>query len=318
MLLCRPPRDDIIRKVAQLSRNRDPTAPKGLTDGERRTLCKDEYLLALRKKKVDLRKEMLLSGLEGSKSCDIYKRRQELTKKIARRRDELSTKAWQKVRMSHYESGPALEIARQINLLLGVKPEEETTDPEREWLPPAPVYSSDEHERVGQEFFGSKVDGVPRAEEHTQRVQVIEDLIVLSGLREPPKRGPRIQWAKLDPPLDPGQADDLVPHGDESVKAEEVSPAPKLLFANDQCMFCAGDITLRTFCPRAKQRPDALRRHLENQHLSRFSPTDSVTCPHPACQADNAQPLQNRAAWLNHAAKAHSYDLKVQLSRLGD
>lgn len=45
---------------------------------------------------------------------------------------------------------------------------------------------------------------------------------------------------------------------------------------------------------RAKQRPDSLRRRVENQHLSRFPATDRVTCPGPACNDAGVAPFLER------------------------
>jgi len=79
-------------------------------------------------------------------------------------------------------------------------------------------------------------------------------------------------------------------------------------------MFYMGDTTLRAFHLRAKQRPDSLRRHVENQHLSRLS--TSVACPHYLCKEKGVDLFPNKEVWLNHAAVVHKYDLNIQLRRL--
>src|SRR5437763_9153188 len=70
---------------------------------------------------------------------------------------------------------------------------------------------------------------------------------------------------------------------DADLKLEEErsqSPAPDpFKFPTDQCIFCAGKQGLRNFSPQRRQRPDSLRRHLENIHLNRFA--ENVLCRVP-------------------------------------
>jgi hypothetical protein len=184
---------------------------------------------------------------------------------------------------------------------------------EDDWTPPAPTFWCKEHERIADAFFGPTAETLTGAEALSRRIQVVNDLAVLCELREPPKRGPKLDWSKYDEEIDLEGADSTADSSD-NVTSEDASHVAGLSFPSDRCMFCAGDASLRTFRPRSKQRPDALRRHFENQHLSRL--TEHVDCPHPMCKEQGVEPFLNRGVWLNHAAVVHKYDLKVQLSRL--
>lgn len=142
----------------------------------------------------------------------------------------------------------------------------------------------------------------------------MNDLAVLCELREPSKRGPKLDWSKYDEEIVLEGADISTADLSDNLTSEDASYVAGLFFPSDRCMFCVGDATLRTFRPRSKQRPDALRRHFKNQHLSRL--TKYVNYPHPVCKEQDVKPFLNREVWLNHAAVVHKYDLKIQLSRL--
>ena len=188
---------------------------------------------------------------------------------------------------------------------------------EDEWTPPAPSFWCPEHERVADAFFGPTAETLTGKDALSRRIQVINDLVTLCGLREPSKRGPKMDWSKFEEEIDLDGVDTTtIETSSDDAKTDDSSLVDDLTFPTDKCIFCAGDDTLRTFHPRAKQPRDALRRHVENQHLSRFPATERVNCPHEACKKNGLDPLPNRVAWLNHAVVVHKYDLNVQLGRL--
>ena len=317
VVLLRPPQAQLVHAVAQMNRNRDPKAPKDLTDEQRQILCRDEYLIDLRKQRDALRREMCFGGqsLSRAKGSDMHRRHKELGKAITRRRQELRRVGWDQVKKSYHSEMPVLEIDKQIDAMLGVESGEVAlAEFEDDWIPPAPSFLSKEHERVADAFFGPTAETLTGAEALSRRIQVVNDLAVLCELREPPKRGPKLNWSRYDEKIDLDRTDTSTAESSDNVKSEDTSQIPDLSFPTDRCMFCAGDTTLRTFHPRSKQRPDSLRRHLENQHLSRL--TEQVDCPHHACKEKGAKPFANREVWLNHAAVVHRYNLKVQLPRL--
>jgi hypothetical protein len=245
----------------------------------------------------------------------MHQRHKELGKAISRRRQELRRMGWDQVKKAYHSEMPVMEIDKQIDAMEGVESGEVAVAAlEDDWIPPAPTFGCEEHERVADAFFGPTAETLTGDEALSRRIQVVNDLAVLCELREPPKRGPKLDWSKYDEETDLDGTDTSTAESSENLKLEDASQMPDLSFPTDQCIFCAGDTTLRTFHPRSKQRPDSLRRHLENQHLSRL--TEQVDCPHHVCKEQGVEPFPNREVWLNHAAVVHMYDLKVQLSRL--
>jgi Protein of unknown function (DUF3435) len=312
----RPPQAELVRAVAQMNRNRDPKAPKGLTDEQCKMLCRDRYLIGLRKEREALRREMCFGGkrLSSAQGTAMYQRHKDLGKAITRRRQELRRLGWAKVKQAYHSAMPVLEIDRQIDAMLGVESGDVAcVEFEDDWTPPMPSFWCQEHKRVADAFFGPTAETLTGDEALSQRIQVINDLVALSEMRQPSERGPKVDWSKFEEQI---RLDDTDRSTDEA-KSEGSSQTNNLAFPNDQCIFCAGDVTLRTFHPRAKkQRPDSLRRHVANQHLSRFAKTDPVSCPHRVCRETGVDPFPNREVWLNHAATVHQYELNIQLHRL--
>ena len=130
---------------------------------------------------------------------------------------------------------------------------------------------------------------------------VINDLVTFYQLEEPSLRAKMCRWAEFE---DAADADVEL--------AEENSSSPQpFKFPSNQCIFCASKKDCGLFRPRKKQRPDSLRRHLENVHLNRFL-KGPMLCPRDIC---NGQEFENEYAWLSHAATVHKYDLHVKLHR---
>ena len=123
VVLLRPPQVQLVHAVAQMNRNRDPKAPKDLTDEQRQILCRDEYLIDLRKQRDALRREMCFGGqsLSRAKGSDMHRRHKELGKAITRRRQELRRVGWDQVKKSYHSEMPVLEIDKQIDAMLGVE-----------------------------------------------------------------------------------------------------------------------------------------------------------------------------------------------------
>jgi hypothetical protein len=308
-----------------MSRKRDPKAPKDLTDEQRQMLCRDPYLTDLRRQRDVLRRDMCFGGKStaSARGTDIHRRHSELGKAISRRRVELRRKGWDEVKKAYHRAMPVLEIDKQIDAMMRVESGDVADAKlEDDWTPPVPSFWCQEHERVADAFFGPTAETLTGTEALSRRIQIINDLVALCGLRQPPERGPKVDWSKfeeqirLDDPESSDSSDNSTTSPTDEATSEGSSQTNDLAFPTDQCIFCAGDVTLRTFHPRAKQRPDSLRRHVANQHLGRFSETDPVSCPHRVCSETGVGLFPNRVVWLNHAAGVHQYDLNIQLHRL--
>ncbi|KAL9112312.1 MAG: hypothetical protein Q9227_003430 [Pyrenula ochraceoflavens] len=165
---------------------------------------------------------------------------------------------------------------------------------EDDWTPPTPSFYFPEHERIADAFFRPTAETLTGDAALARQIQVIHDLVTFCGLREPPKRGPRLDWCQFEEEITLDEIATDTNDSSDDIKSEDSSPADELMFPTDECMWCAGDHTLRLFRPRKNQRPDAFRRHFENQHLSRFSATESVECPHKVCQKNGVPPFRDR------------------------
>jgi Protein of unknown function (DUF3435) len=125
-----------------MNRNRDPKAPKDLIDEQRQIICRDHYLIDLRKQRDALRREMCFGGksLSHAKGTEMHRRHKELGKVISRRRQELRQMGWDQVNKAHYSERPVIEIDKQIDAMLGVESGEVALPGlEDDWIPPSPT-----------------------------------------------------------------------------------------------------------------------------------------------------------------------------------
>ena len=201
---------------------------------------------------------------------------------------------WGQVKKTYHSEMPVMEIDKQIDAMQGVESDDlELPELEDDWIPPTPTFGCKEHERVADAFFGSTAETLTGAEALSRRIQVVNDLAVLCELREPPKRGPKLDWSKYDEPIDLDETEASTAEDIDNMKLEDTPQILDLSFPTDQCIFCAGDASLRAFHPRSKQRPDSLRRHFENQHLSQL--TGHVECPPSRLQGAGRQTISKQS-----------------------
>ena len=192
-------------------------------------------------------------------SGEIHKRHKELGQQIPRLRDQFRREELSKTKQSYFATMPVDEVDKQIDQMLYQNSATTSAEPdEDEWEPPKPTFSSAEHERIADAFFGPDAETLTGEEALSRRIQVINDLVVFSRLEEPSLPAKMCRWAEFE---DAADAD---------VKLEENSSSPQpdpYEFPSDQCIFCASKKGLRGVSAAGKQRPDSLRRHLENVHL---------------------------------------------------
>jgi hypothetical protein len=107
-----------------------------------------------------------------------------------------------------------------------------------------------QHERVADALFGSTAEMLTSKEALSRRIQVISDLVALCGLREPSRRGPKmdkIDWSQFEEPIDLNDLEASTTRSTDEAKSEDSPQIDELAFPIDQYIFCAGDVTLRTF-----------------------------------------------------------------------
>jgi hypothetical protein len=93
----------------------------------------------------------------------------------------------------------------------------------------------------------------------SRRIQVISDLVALCGLREPSRRGPKmdkIDRSQFEEPID---LDDLggssTNRSTDEAKSSDSSHTDELAFPTDQYIFCTGDVTLCAFIRERNSEP---------------------------------------------------------------
>jgi Protein of unknown function (DUF3435) len=289
-----------------MNRKRDPRAPKDITNEQRRSISRHPRLVEMRREQGQLHGEMVAQygSMRKAGGTKMHKRHKELGQQIPRLRQQLVRAEKSKAKQSYFATMPVHEVDKQIDQMLGLNSGTTSAElAEDEWEPPKPTFSSTEHERIADAFFGPDAETLTGEEALSQRIQVINDMVVLSRLEEPSLRAKMCRWAEFEDASDA-----------EVKLVEESSSSPQpdpFEFPLDQCIFCASKKGLREFRPRKKQRPDSLRRHLEDIHLNRF-PEGPVPCPREIC---NGQEFENVYAWLSHAATVHKYELHVKLHR---
>ena len=139
-----------------MNRNRDPKAPKDLTDEQRQQLSRNPFLLDLRTKREALRREICFGGkaLSDAKGTDMHRQHAELGKAITRRRQELRRMGWDQVKKTYHCEMPIMEIDKQIDAMLGLESDSlKVPEPEDDWTPPIPTFGCKEHERVADAFL---------------------------------------------------------------------------------------------------------------------------------------------------------------------
>ena len=88
-------------------------------------------------------------------------------------------------------------------------------------------YSSAEHERITDAFFGPDAETLTGEEALSRRIQVIDDLVVIFQLEEPSLRAKMCRWAEFE-----GAAD-------ADVKLEENSSSPQTKRESRVGVFCS-------------------------------------------------------------------------------
>jgi hypothetical protein len=93
----------------------------------------------------------------------------------------------------------------------------------------------------------------------SRRIQVISDLVALCGLREPSRRGPKmdkIDRSQFEEPIDLDDLEDSSTNrSTDEAKSSDSSHTDEFAFPTDQYVFCTGDVTLCTFIRKRNSDP---------------------------------------------------------------
>ncbi|OKL55594.1 hypothetical protein UA08_09130 [Talaromyces atroroseus] len=206
----------------------------------------------------------------------------------------------------HFYNAPILEVDRQIKRLLGqADPEDNDVDiPDKtDWELPTPTYVFPERERLVENFYGPDAENYEEDKFLARRIQVTKDMVALSTLCEPSRRGNRVNW-KFD--------------DDESAEPEKPCflEEETLDCPTDVCIICYGLSRRSASNPPPHRFPpkrqDSLRRHLIDCHLAKAY--DGISCTWKMCH--DAPKFTKITDFLAHAIYVHAYDVNIQLKHL--
>ncbi|KAF7164504.1 hypothetical protein CNMCM6106_001022 [Aspergillus hiratsukae] len=316
VVLLRPSQEGLLRVAGSMLRKRDPLAPSDLTDQQKRAICRDPKILELRREQRELMEEMRSLAGTVAKAREsfphLHERHEAVKKELSQLRKNLAKDTRETARKEYFHNEPVLEVDRQIKQLLGQSYAENCEDgdsDDEDWDIPIPEYVFPERARLVENFYGPEAECFDADKLLARRIQVTKDMVALSKLCEPSRRGNRINWAVNND----AEADELEREESEESPSsgEEALDCP-----TDVCIVCCG-LSRRSasnppphkFPPRRK---DSLRRHLIDFHLTRAH--EGISCTWAACC--NVPKFREATEFLAHAANVHSYDVQIKLKHL--
>lgn len=291
-------------------RKRDPRAPSDLTDAQKRSIRQNPEVLELRREKRELMEEMRsLAGTIGKareQFPHLYQRHEDVKKELSQLRKTLANNTRQTARKEYFHTAPVLEVDRQIKQLLGqsdVDQSDAGSSEDEDWELPTPDYVFPERVRLVENFYGPEAENFDEERLLARRIQVTKDMVALSQLCEPNRRGNRINW---------DVEDDEIEKSEEPLPAEEES----LECPTDICIICCGQSRLSSSNPPPHKFPakrqDSVRRHLIDSHLAHAH--DGISCTWPACHG--IAKFTKVTEFLAHAVTVHAYDINIKLHHL--
>jgi hypothetical protein len=311
VVLLRPPQKHLVQAAGSMLRKRDLSAPSSeLTEEQRRAICQDPRILELSREKREVMEEM--RSLAGTKKKaeklfpHLYKRHESLCKELSRSRKTLAKDTKETARKEHFDNAPILEVDRQIKRLLGqADPEDcDVNSPDKkDWELPIPTYIFPERERLVDYFYGPDAETFEDDKLLARRIQATIDMVALSTLCEPNRRGNRVNW-NFD---DHKSAEPEKP----CVLEEETLDCP-----TDVCIICYGLSRCSASNPPAHRFPakrqDSLRRHFIDCHLAKAY--NGINCTWKICH--EVPKFTKIDDFLAHALYVHAYDINIQLKHL--
>ncbi|TPR04011.1 hypothetical protein CAN33_003000 [Aspergillus niger] len=201
-----------------------------------------------------------------------------------------------------------IEVSKQIKRLLGPSVEGDgdaaDSSEEDDWELPIPDYVFPERARLVESFYGSKAENFDEDKLLARRIQVTKDMVALSKLCEPDRRGKRINWG-VDVDSDQAKSGVSFPTQEGTLECP-----------TNVCNICYGLSRASASNPPPHQFPskrmDSLRRHLIDSHLALVD--YGISCNWAACR--DVPRFAEVTAFLAHAVKLHAYDVNIKLHHL--
>ncbi|GKZ75057.1 hypothetical protein AnigIFM50267_002296 [Aspergillus niger] len=284
VVLLRLSQEGLLRLAGSMLRKRDPLAPSDLTDAQKVTICQHPKVIKLRREKRKLMEQMRsLAGTIGK-----------------------AKESFPQLYRSHEEVKKELSRLKQSKQLLGqsdIDHSDADGSEDEDWELPIPEYVFPERARLVENFYGPDAEDFHEDELLARRIQVTKDMIALSQLCEPNRRGNR--GNDVDNNNEPEKLEEPVPPEEKSLECP-----------TDVCIICCGQSRLSATNPSPhkfpSKRKDSLRRHLVGSHLARVN--DGIRCTWPTCHS--IPKFTKVTEFLAHAASVHAYDIHIKLQHL--
>ncbi|KAL2868373.1 uncharacterized protein BJX67DRAFT_371439 [Aspergillus lucknowensis] len=189
-------------------------------------------------------------------------------------------------RREYFHNAPVLEIDKQIKQMLGQSDVEQSnadSSKDEDWELPIPEYNFDKDKLLAR------------------YIQVTKDMVALSQLCKPTRRGNQINWD--------------INNNNRTEKLEEPSPAKgeSLEYPTNVCIICCGQSQLSLSNPPPHKFPakrqDSVHHHLIDSHLAHAH--DRISCTWPACHG--IPKFTNITEFLAYAVAMHTYDINIKL-----
>ncbi|KAI2860365.1 hypothetical protein CBS76997_11373 [Aspergillus niger] len=201
VVLLRPSQEGLLRLAGSMLRKRDPLAPSDLTDAQKVTICQHPKVIELRREKRELMEQMRsLAGTIGQAKepfPQLYRSHEEVKKELSRLRKTLANDTRETAREEYFHNAPVLEVDRQIKQLLGqsdVDHSDADGSEDEDWELPILEYVFLERARLVENFYGPDAEDFDEDKLLARRIQVTQDMVALSQLCEPNRRGNRGNW----------------------------------------------------------------------------------------------------------------------------
>lgn len=280
----------VIKAMGNMSLTRDPLAPTKLSPGDALAIEQHATVVKLRQQRDALTKRIEqirrdAGPCENEEEVLLRRLRKDTQAKLLRKRKQLQDHKQKKARKRYFMENDTRELEHEGDLSL---------EDEDEAKPAATTYALEERACVASMLCRPPRNlHEPGALE--QRCELIRTMTKLCRRRELRRR--------------PIVFDPVAPQ-----TKQEDSPSTysfPLVCDTRQCLFCIGDGSLplaqRVFC---YSRVAKMMDHIEDEHLCRFAPDATISCPHPTCRKEGV-PLEGVLHFKRHAQDVHRIKLRL-------
>lgn len=197
---------------------------------------------------------------------------------------------------------PVHKVDRQIKRLLG-QSDVEDCDAEsfedEDWELPSPEYVFPERVRLVENFYGPEAENFNEDELLARRIQVTKDMVALSQLCEPNRRGNRVNWDIDEDEI--GKSEEPLPPEEDSLEC------PTDVALSVAVYLVVQRLILHVNLPPSEQIlsvANLIKFHFAHAH-------DGISCTWAAC--GDVPKFTEVTEFLAHAVNVRAYDVNIKL-----